>query len=269
MFDESRSARRVLPAGNGGSLSPPVVINAESDLTGLRIIVDDDGRLLPIDAVRLFAAESNGTANLRLANAKATFSQDSYSVKTAIDGKTSGPAANGWAIAPELGRDQSASFESSQALPAAKDQLLEFTLHQNYEDGQHALGRFRISVTDSKPPLTLDLPPEIGSIFAKPSGKRTDAEAQALLAKIRTEDKHYQELQAAVAAEQGMQADPHIKEIEDRLAAAQQPLPIDPKLQQMSRALELSREQLKNRRLTVAQDVVWALINNPAFLYNH
>jgi hypothetical protein len=37
----------------------------------------------------------------------------------------------------------------------------------------------------------------------------------------------------------------------------------------MRRAVELSQEQLKNKRLTVAQDVVWALINNPAFLYNH
>jgi hypothetical protein len=83
-------------------------------------------------------------------------------------------------------------------------------------------------------------------------------------------DKHYAELQAALtAAQQNGGADPHLKELETQLAAAQQPLPLDPKLQQMRRSVELSEEQLKNKRLTVAQDIVWALINNPAFLYNH
>jgi hypothetical protein len=60
-----------------------------------------------------------------------------------------------------------------------------------------------------------------------------------------------------------------MKQLEAQLAAAQAPIPTDGKLQQMRRAVELSQEQLKNKRLTVAQDVVWALINNPAFLYNH
>jgi hypothetical protein len=66
-----------------------------------------------------------------------------------------------------------------------------------------------------------------------------------------------------------MPGNDHVKDLEAQLASANQPLPIDPKLQQMRRAVELSEEQLKDRRLTVAQDIVWALINNPAFLYNH
>jgi hypothetical protein len=60
-----------------------------------------------------------------------------------------------------------------------------------------------------------------------------------------------------------------LKQLEADLAIAQQPLPVDPKLRQLRRAVALSEEQLKNKRLTVAQDIVWALINNPAFLYNH
>jgi WD40 repeat protein len=269
-FDRSRSARRLIPAGSGGGLATPILINAESELTGLRIIVESDQALLPIDAIRLFAADAHSAANARFTrNARATYAQDGYAVKTAVDGKADLPAGNGWAIAPEFGRDQSASFEVAKPLRRGKNQMLEITIHQNFEDGQHALGRFRLSVTDSKPPFTFDLPAAIGSILAKPADKRTDAETQALLAHVRSGDKHYQELQSKLAAEQGMRPDPRIKEIEDRLAAAQQPLPIDARLQQLSRALELSEEQLKNKRLTVAQDVVWALINNPAFLYNH
>ena len=72
-----------------------------------------------------------------------------------------------------------------------------------------------------------------------------------------------------MAAQQPAGEDAHMKQLESQLAAAQAAIPMDAKLQQIRRAVELSQEQLKNKRLTVAQDVVWALINNPSFLYNH
>jgi len=43
---------------------------------------------------------------------------------------------------------------------------------------------------------------------------------------------------------------------------------VDPHLAQLRRDVELSRKQLENARLTAAQDLAWALINNPAFLFN-
>ena len=148
--------------------------------------------------------------------------------------------------------------------------MLELTIHQNFEDGQHSLGRFRISVTDAKPPLNFGLPPAIGAILAKPADKRTDAERQVLLAQVRAARQALPRTASRTRRRTAsVPADPHVKELEAQLAAAQQPLPIDAKLQQMRRAVELSEEQLKNKRLTVAQDVVWALINNPSFLYNH
>ena len=32
---------------------------------------------------------------------------------------------------------------------------------------------------------------------------------------------------------------------------------------------KMSEQQMTNRRLTAVQDVAWALINSPAFLFNH
>jgi hypothetical protein len=148
--------------------------------------------------------------------------------------------------------------------------MLEVSIHQNFFDGQHSLGRFRISLTDAPPPLGFGLPVEIASILARTPDKRSDADRNALLAYVRKHDEQYKKLQADLAAQQQpLPEEPRLKQLENDLAKAQQPLPMDARLQQLRRAVALSEEQLKNKRLTVAQDIVWALINSPAFLYNH
>ncbi|MEX0613576.1 MAG: hypothetical protein WD229_15775, partial [Pirellulales bacterium] len=269
-FDDARSARRTLLAGSGGRLPTPIAIAADSELTGLRIVVEDDGGMLPIDAVRLFAAEEGSYADVTLQNATATFSQGAYPVASAIDGNSTADSGNGWAIAPQTGRDHAAAFELAAPLEAAENRLLELTIHQQFGDGQHSLGRFRLSVTDAAQPLNYGLPPEITTILAKPADQRSDADREVLLAQVRKDDKRYKKLQTKLAAEQQpLPEDPRLKELDAELAKAQQPLPVDPKLQQLRRAIALSEEQLKNKRLTVAQDIVWALINSPSFLYNH
>ena len=47
-----------------------------------------------------------------------------------------------------------------------------------------------------------------------------------------------------------------------------EPLPADPKLTNLKRAAELSTKQMEQARLVGAQDLAWALINHPAFLFN-
>jgi hypothetical protein len=269
-FDAARSARRSVAAGDGGRAGLPIAIQVDSELTGLRIVVEGDGRVLPIDAMRLFASETASPTDIKLQAAKATFAQGGYPIVSALDGNSLAEVNNGWAIAPQMGRDHMAKFDLTTPIENAKGQILDVVIHQNFVDGQHSLGRFRVSVTDAPQPFDLGWPGQLAAILAKPADQRTDADRQALLEPSRQADKKWKKLTAELAAaNQPLPEDQELKQLEVQLAAAMQPLSVDPKLQQLRRAVALSADQMKNRRLTVAQDIVWALINSPAFLYNH
>jgi len=62
--------------------------------------------------------------------------------------------------------------------------------------------------------------------------------------------------------------DPGIVQRREAIATAEQPIRLDSELVQIRADLEQSKAQDANPRLTGAQDLVWALVNTPAFLFN-
>jgi hypothetical protein len=52
------------------------------------------------------------------------------------------------------------------------------------------------------------------------------------------------------------------------LAKAELPVTIDPQLVQLRADAAMSKLQAADARLTVVQDLAWALMNSPAFLFN-
>jgi hypothetical protein len=97
-------------------------------------------------------------------------------------------------------------------------------------DDTHLLGKFRIAVTGSPRPLKLQsIPGDLAALLAIPAADRNDEQRAALLEKYRATDKKWQELQATFSK---------------------------------------TKELLKNERLIGLQDLAWALINNPSFLFN-
>jgi len=62
--------------------------------------------------------------------------------------------------------------------------------------------------------------------------------------------------------------DAQLVKLEGILTEAKKPIPLPPEVARLRRAVSLSKGHLQNKRLIGAQDLTWALINTPAFLFN-
>ncbi len=161
-----------------------------------------------------------------LTNAQADYNQAGWHVSGAIDGDP----ATGWALDGAEGKNHVAVFECKEPFGHVGGAVLTFHLDQQFGDGNHELGKFRLSVTNSPRPIQLMGPPEnIARILAVPAEKRTPAETNELADYFRSQDAELARLNGAVA-----------QHLNDR----------------------------SNARLLGAQDLAWALLNSPAFLFN-
>jgi hypothetical protein len=163
---------------------------------------------------------------INLQKAIADFSQDGFNVALAIDNNP----ATGWAVAPQFGKPHTAIFEFRAPLTHPNGSTFTITLDQQFTGKDHNIGKFRLSLTTLKPPLTLQTQPEaIVKILATPPEQRNDAQKTQLAAYHRS--------------------------IDSELARLKQVLADNPKP--------------ADKRLLGAQDLAWALLNSPAFLFNH
>jgi hypothetical protein len=141
-----------------------------------------------------------------------------------------GNPTTGWAVFPQMGRSHQAMFKLASPIGFDEGTLLTFVMDQRYEGKLHNLGKFRLSVTTAKEPLLREsLPDAILKAIPVPLDKRTAEQKTAVANHYRGLDMELKRLQQAVA---------------------DAPAPSDV-------------------RLVGAQDLAWALLNSPAFLFNH
>jgi hypothetical protein len=165
-------------------------------------------------------------ARVELHNASADFSQVGFPVAHAIDNKP----GTGWAIAPVFGKTHTAVFELKKPTSFPGGTTLTFTLDQRFAGKEHNIGRFRLSVTTSKPPVGFNnLPDNINQILAVAANQRTPQQKAVLTGYYRS---------------------------------------LDPELVRLQREVTLHYVPADSRAIG-AQDLAWALINSPAFLFNH
>lgn len=148
----------------------------------------------------------------------------------AVSAALDGNEGTGWAISPAFKQNHTAIFELTASPSGDGGTVLSFALVQQHADGLHSLGRFRLSVTSSPRPVGQNkLPSDIAAALAVPADKRSEEQKGKLASHYQSLDAEYQRLKVEV---------------------------------------QRSEEQLKNQRLIGVQDLAWALINSPGFLFN-
>ena len=206
---------------------------------------------------------------VELTKALADFSQETFEVAKSIDGQNN--RQTGWAISPNGGSTHWATYELKTPLTNAAGATLTFTLTQQFNGGEDkgfTLGRFRLSTTDAKTP-GLSQSEELRALIATPAVTRTKEQKEALDKVVRATDPELAKRNKELAdAKKPRPVDPRLKELQDSVKRLGDPLSPDPKLAQLKRASELSTKHIEQQRLIGAQDLTWALINNPAFLFN-
>ncbi|MBY0524026.1 MAG: DUF1553 domain-containing protein [Gemmataceae bacterium] len=136
----------------------------------------------------------------------------------------------GWAVSPQLGKSHVAVFETKDALTLGDNMVLTIKLEHQSPHADHSIGKFRLATTTAKPPISLMGPPAVvAKVLAIEPDKRSDAEKAELTRYFRSLDAELARLQ---------------REANDAAVPS-------------------------DKRLLGVQDLTWALINSPAFLFNH
>ncbi|MFT5411638.1 MAG: WD40 repeat protein, partial [Verrucomicrobiales bacterium] len=243
-------------------------------LTDKRVESDGPGRgngnfvLGEIELSAAPAGDPEKLAAVKFGSAQATFSQSGYEVAKAIDGNPGGSNA-GWAISPQVAKNQTAIFSVAKPFGHDIGTILKFKLVQPFDD-KHTIGKFRISITTRTGPLLLGFPDNVKKLLEVAGDKRDEKQKAELAKYFRDNDSGWKSLEKQLAeANKPLPADPKLKELQDMLAALEKVPRVDPKHDLLRHDLDLSTKQLTQRRLIGAQDLAWALINTPAFLFNH
>lgn len=205
--------------------------------------------------------------NLAIKRGVADFSQDGFGPNQVFDGNSRNQ--KGWAVSPRGGTVHWANFEFSKPVSYEKGTVLEFKLHQFHNAGQHRLAHFRISVTTDAAKLPLGLPESFAALRGLPKNKRSGETLAGLIGYLNKTDKKAIELQTAIAnARKPLPPDSELVGLESKKKLLEIETPDDPGLLQLRADVAESTKQVKSKRLTLAQDLTWALINSPAFLFN-
>lgn len=124
-----------------------------------------------------FPATGAAAVKLDIASASADFDQDGWTSAHAIDGDLK----SGWAIYPRVNESHEIIFRLAAPVDVSGGGKLAVTLKQHYPP-KHVIGKFRISVTDSKQDSIVAFPKAALDALQKPAEQRTVTEATAIAA---------------------------------------------------------------------------------------
>ena len=230
-----------------------------------------DGNFV-LNEIALTVAPKDKPAEVKkvdLQKALADFSQENFEVAKSIDGGNN--RQQGWAVSPNGGATHWATYELKTPLTNTGNFILTVKMTQQFNGGEdkgYTLGRFRLSGTGAKSP-GLSQSEELRAVLAMPADLRTKEQKADFEKIVRANDAELAKRTKELAdAKKPRPIDPLLKERQESVKRLGEPLSADPKLATLKRAADLGTKQLADTRLIGAQDLAWALINNPAFLFN-
>lgn len=193
---------------------------------------------------------------------------DGLQIEQTFNGIAEQGRLEGWRIGTATGRPHWATFAFEKPIGDTNGTVLRFSLQHRYE-APHEIGRFRLWVTTSPTPTAEGLPTGLADVLKVPVLRRNPAEQDRLVQHLRSQDPEFLKADFdLVGARIAIPEDARLKALEQELARASRPIPTDPALVQLRQDATVSARQLTRKRLTAAQDITWALINTPAFLFN-
>lgn len=203
-----------------------------------------------------------------IASGKADFLQGGFTVEATFDGKNRDQG--GWAVAGATGADHWATFKLKQPIENPDGAVLMFQIHQFHNAADHQLGKFRISATTDTGEIPLGLSETLRAIASTPAADRDEAAKKILLDYVGKTDADRAKAETALAeANKAVPRDAETVQLERRRDSLSKPTPDDSQIVRLRSDVEQSKQQVQRLRLTAAEDLTWALINSPAFLFNH
>jgi hypothetical protein len=205
---------------------------------------------------------------LKIVKGLTDFDQESFSAAKVYDNKPRDQ--QGWAVAGAEKTEHWAVFALDESTKVQAGEVLQWRIHQFHDAEAHRLGRFRLSVGQREGELALGLPESLHAIALQSKEARTEASQKEALEYFRVSSAEFKKLTQRLEQEsKPLPEDELVTKLTKRIERLSVPLADDPKLVRLRSDVKESDEQRQQSRLTAAEDITWALINSPAFLFNH
>ncbi|MFK8112306.1 MAG: DUF1549 domain-containing protein [Rubripirellula sp.] len=214
------------------------------------------------------ASDPKKSAKVNIGSGIADYLQEGFKIEQTFDGQARGQ--KGWAVSGATGLTHWATYKLKKPIQHDGGTILTFKIHQFHNASEHTLGRFRISATTASGDIPLGLPETLAAVASTPKTNRSEENKKLLTDYVGATDKQIRDANAKLAkAKAAVPADTMLVALKKQKEMLSQPTPDAATLVELRQDASQSEKQLANLRLTAAEDLTWALINSPAFLFNH
>ncbi len=213
-------------------------------------------------------SETPKFAKAEIAEGIADYVEKGLDLKHSFDGKAEQGRKEGWSIGGASGEPHWAAFAFKKPIVETNATLLRITLQHRYE-APYEIGRFKLWISTSPKAAAEGLSGDLAEALKNPIETRSSLLQSRILTYRRDYDPEMRSREQALStAKVPLPEDLIVKDLQLELSRAARPVLTDPALVQLRQDIQTSARQLTNRRLTSVQDLAWALINTPSFLFN-